>query len=108
MSSLYEELIQTNVDIAITEEELTMSIGIEKIIDSLDEALDEVEVKIKNETTIPKGGSEHKRRRRTLKSIEINVRMISYHENRNMKKRMNYLMEEIVFLKQIQTLPSCA
>ena len=67
VSSLYEELIQTNVDIAITEEELTMSIGIEKIIDSLDEALDEVEVKIKNETTIPKGGSEHKRRRRTLK-----------------------------------------
>ena len=61
MSSLYEELIQTNVDIAITEEELTMSIGIEKIIDSLDEALDEVEVKIKNETTIPKGGSEHNR-----------------------------------------------
>lgn len=67
ISSLYEELIQTNVDMALTEEELTTSNGIEKIIDSLDEALEEVEIEIDNETTIPKGGSEHKRRRRTLK-----------------------------------------
>lgn len=67
VSSLYEELIQTNVDIALAEEELITSSGIEKIIDSLDEALDEVEVEIENEKTIPKGGSAHKRRRRMLK-----------------------------------------
>ena len=43
VSHLYEELIQTNVDIALTEEELATSSGIEKIIDSLDVALDEGE-----------------------------------------------------------------
>ena len=75
VSSLYEELIQTNVDIALTEEELTTSDGIEKIIACLDEAIEEVESKIENETTIPKGGSRHKRRRRTLKK----------HRNRCMK-----------------------
>lgn len=67
VSELYEELIQYNVDIAISEEELETSNGIEKIIDGLDEALEEVEIVIEKETTIPKGGSEHKRRRRTLK-----------------------------------------
>lgn len=37
------------------------------MIVSLDRALEEVEVEIKNQTTIPKGGSQYNRRRRTLK-----------------------------------------
>src|SRR5699024_9626993 len=41
--------------------------GIEKIIDHLDEELEKVEEEIENETIISKGGSKHKRRRRTLK-----------------------------------------
>ena len=67
VSELYEELVQLNVDIALSEEELETSNGIEKIVDSLDESLEEVELAIEEEKVVPKGGSEHKRRRRTLK-----------------------------------------
>ena len=64
---LYEELVQLHVDIALSEEELETSDGIERIMDSLDESLEEVEFAIEEEKVVPKGGSVHKRRRRTLK-----------------------------------------
>lgn len=67
VGALYEELVQTNVDIALTEEQLDSSEGIEKIIDALDDSLEEVEQAIDREEKVPKGGSEYKRRRRTLK-----------------------------------------
>src|SRR5699024_7473265 len=67
VADLYEELVQLNVDIALSEEELETSDGIEKIVDGLDESLEKVEVAIEEEVVVPKGGSEHKRRRRTLK-----------------------------------------
>src|SRR5699024_7747774 len=67
VANMYEELVQSNVDIALSEEELASSVGIEKIIDGLDESLEEVEVAIEQEVVVPKGGSEHKRRRRKLK-----------------------------------------
>ena len=67
VSDLYEELIQSNVDIALSEEELESSEGIEKIIDCLDKSLEEVEETIAEEKVVPKGGSKHKRRRRKLK-----------------------------------------
>ena len=67
VSDMYEELIQTNVDIALSKEDLETSTGIEKVIESLDEELQVVEAAITEETVIPKGGSKHKRRRRILK-----------------------------------------
>jgi len=67
VAGLYDELIQAKVDLALTEEELVESTGIEKMIDSLDESLEEVEQAIQDEKVVPKGGSELKRRRRTLK-----------------------------------------
>ncbi len=67
MAEMYEELLQSNVIIALSEEELEGLQDIEKMIESLDEALQEVEVAIEEEKVVPKGGSKHKRRRRTLK-----------------------------------------
>ena len=67
VSILYDELIQANVDMALSKEELDTSKGIQKMVTRLNEELVEVEAAIEAETVVPKGGSEHKRRRRTLK-----------------------------------------
>lgn len=67
MSDLYDELVQLKVDIALAEEELETSDGIEKIVAGLEESLEEVEAAIEEEKVVPEGGSQHKRRRRTLK-----------------------------------------
>lgn len=67
VSELYEELIQSKVTLAISEESLKTAEGIEEIIDALDTELVTVEEKITTEKSIPKGGSKHKRRRRLLK-----------------------------------------
>ena len=67
VSELYDELIQAKVNLALSEEILKTSKGIEEIIVSLDKELVAVEAAITEEKAIPKGGSEQKRRRRILK-----------------------------------------
>ena len=101
MADLYEELVQLNVDVALSEEELETSDRIEKIVDGLDESLEDVEVAVEEEVVVPKGSSEHKRRRHTLKKHRNKCTNDFLPRKKNMKKPMNYLMEEIVFLKQI-------
>lgn len=60
---LYEELVQSNVDISLSEEELETSDGIKSIVNRLEQSLEEVEVAIKEEKVVPKGGSKYKHRR---------------------------------------------
>lgn len=67
VEALYETLIQSQVDICLSKEQLDTSEGIETLIDALDASLEAVEESIQEETQIPKGGSIHKRRRRLLK-----------------------------------------
>lgn len=67
VSRLYEELIQSQVDLSLSQEQLETSEGIEALVASLEEELEEVEQAIVAEKKVPEGGSALKRKRRTLK-----------------------------------------
>lgn len=66
VSDLYEELIQTEVNLCLSQEQLEDSAGIEAIVEAIEKELAEVEQVIEEEKRVPPGGSAHKRRRRTL------------------------------------------
>ena len=66
VEALYETMIQSQVDICLSKEQLDTSEGIETLIEAIDTSLEAVEESIQEETQIPKGGSIHKRRRRLL------------------------------------------
>ncbi|WP_225742868.1 IS1182 family transposase [Marinilactibacillus sp. Marseille-P9653] len=66
VEALYETMIQSQVNICLSKEQLDTSEGIETLIDAIDTSLEAVEESIQEETQIPKGGSIHKRRRRLL------------------------------------------
>ena len=67
VSDLYEELIQSEVNLCLSQEQLEDSSGIEALVEAIEEELAQVEQVIAEEKQVPKGGSVHKRRRRTLK-----------------------------------------
>jgi len=63
----YEELVQLKVDVDLSKEELETAEGVEWLVGAIDNSLEEVEEAIQLEKKVPKGGSEHKRCRRSLK-----------------------------------------
>lgn len=67
VEALYETMIQSQVNICLSKEQLGTSEGIETLIEAIDTSLEAVEESIQEETQISKGGSIHKRRRRLLK-----------------------------------------
>ena len=66
VADLYDQVVQSQVDLALSREQLEDSSGIEAIVEAVEGELEEVEQAIVAEKKVPKGGSVHKRRRRTL------------------------------------------
>lgn len=64
---MYDELVEQKVQLAITEDELDTSEGLQEIIEAVESRLEELEEAIVEEPNVIEGGSQNKRDRRTLK-----------------------------------------
>lgn len=107
VEALSETMIQSQVNICLSKEQLGTSEGIETLIEAIGTSLEAVEESIQEETQISKGGSIHKRRRRLLKNTATSVSKITFRENSHTKKSEQPLTDETVIPKRIKTLPSC-
>ena len=64
---MYDELVEQKVKLAIAEDELDTSEGLQEIIEAVESRLEELEEAIEEEPNVIEGGSQNKRDRRTLK-----------------------------------------
>lgn len=69
---MYDELVEQKVKLAIAEDELDTSEGLQEIIEAVESRLEELEEAIEEEPNVIEGGSQNKRDRRTLKSTTEN------------------------------------
>lgn len=95
VANTYDELIQHQVDIAISKDMLGSSDAIKELIKETDVKLAELEKDIEAEPKVIKGGSKNKRVRRKLKSIKRKLkqdflpRKVKYEHDREIFKGRN-------------------